>query len=157
MPNATLRSSVARLDTFQVRGGGVTVVMDSTISVPASTTVGFEIVFARVKTGARINGLSRIYNDALGAGVTLSMGFKAVGGNFTSSTTALSTAFTVATANVVGVLPFTDHVNAGRFVWEILGLTSDPGGFADVCGYTAGATTTASAQDVTMTLVYTDE
>jgi hypothetical protein len=155
MPNATLRS-LARLDTLQVRAPG-TIVLDSTISVPSSTVVGYEIVFARVPTNARINGTSRVYNDALGASVTLSMGFKAVGANFTSSTTALSTAFTVAAANVIGTLPFTDHVNCGRPVWELLGLTQDPGGFADVCGYTAGATTTASAQDVTMTLCYTGE
>lgn len=155
MPNATLRS-LAKLDTLQIRGPG-TIVLDSTISVPASTVVGYEIVFARVPTSARINGLSRIYNDALGAGVTLSVGLKNVGGNFTSSTTALSTAFTVAAANVIGTLPFTDHVSAGQFVWQLLGLTADPGGFADVCGYTAGATTTASAQDVTLTLAYTSE
>lgn len=155
MPNATLRSSVARLDTFQIRGGGVTVVLDSTISVPASTTVGYEIVFARVKTGARINGLSRLFNDALGASVTLTLGFKAVGGNFTSSQTALAAATAVATAGSFTVPG--DHANSGRFVWELLGLSADPGGFADVCGYTAGATTTASAQDVTLSLVYTDE
>lgn len=155
MPNATLRS-LAKLDSLQVRGPG-TIVLDSTYSVPASTTVGHEIVFARVPTNARINGTSRVYNDALGSSVTLSLGFKAVGGNFTSSTTALSTAFSVATANVVGTLPFSDHANCGRFVWELLGLSADPGGFADVCGYTAGATTTASAQDVTLTLCYTVE
>lgn len=155
MPDATLRSSVARLDTFQIRGGGVTVVLDSTISVPASTTVGYEIVFARVKTGARINGLSRLFNDALGAGVTLSLGFKPVGGNFTLSGTALAAATAVATAGSFTVPG--DHANAGRFVWELLGLSADPGGFADVIGLTAGATTTASAQDVTLSLVYTDE
>lgn len=155
MPNATLRSSTAKLDTLQVRTmiGGI--VVDSTYSVPASTTVGHEITFARIPTSARINGISRVYNDALGASVTLSLGFKAVNGNITSSTTALSTAFAVATANVIGVLPFTDHTNAGRMVWELLGLASDPGGFVDLCGYTAGATTTASAQDVTLSLYYT--
>lgn len=153
MPNATLRSAV-KLDTLQVKAERATTTLDATYSVPASTTVGHEIVFARVPTNARIHGTSRVYNDALGASVTLSMGFKAVSGNFNSSTTALSTAFAVATANVVGVLPFTDHTSAGRMVWEILGLSADPGGFADVCGYTAGATTTASAQDVTLSLVY---
>lgn len=153
MPNATLRS-VVKLDTLQVKAERAATILDSTISVPASTTVGYEIVFARVPTSARIHGLSRVYNDALGASVTLSMGLKAVSGNFTSSTTALSTAFAVATANVVGVLPFTDHTSAGRTVWELLGLSADPGGFADVCGYTAGATTTASAQDITLSLAY---
>jgi hypothetical protein len=153
MPNATLRS-VAKLDTLQVRGPG-TITLDSTYSVPASTVVGHEIVFARIPTNARINGLSRVYNDALGAAVTLSIGLKAVQGNFTTSNTAVSTAFAVATANVIGTLPITDHTSLGRFAWELLGLSADPGGFADVIGVTAGATTTASAQDVTMTLVYT--
>lgn len=153
MPNATLRS-VVKLDTLQVKAERAATILDATYSVPASTTVGHEIVFARVPTNARIHGLSRVYNDALGASVTLSMGFKAVSGNFTSSTTAMSTAFAVAAANVVGVLPFTDHTNAGRMVWELLGLSADPGGFADVCGYTAGATTTGTAQDVTLSLAY---
>lgn len=155
MPNATLRS-LAKLDTFQVRSPG-TIVLDSTIAVPASTVVGFEIVFARVPTNARINGTSRVYNTALGASVTLSMGLKAVGGNFTSSTTALSTAQTVAAANIIGWVPFTAPANAGRMVWEYLGLSQDPGGFADVCGYTAGATTAAAIHDVTMSLAYTCE
>ena len=155
MPNATLRST-AQLDTFQVRGPGL-VVLDSTYSVPASTVVGHEVVFARVPTNARINGLTRVYNDALGASVTMSFGLKAVSGNFTTSGTALSTAVAVASANVVGFLPRTEHVSAGRMVWELLGLASDPGGFADVIGVTAGATTTATAQDVTMALAYTVE
>jgi hypothetical protein len=153
MPNATLRS-VAQLDTLKVKAERAATILDSTYSVPASTTVGHEIVFARVPTSARIHGLSRVYNDALGASVTMSVGFKPVSANFTASTTALTTAFAVATANVIGVLPFADHTSAGRMVWELLGLSTDPGGFADVCGYTAGATTTASAQDVTLSLVY---
>lgn len=153
MPNATLRS-LAKLDSFQVRSPG-TIVLDSTYSVPASTVVGHEIVFARVPTSCRINGTSRLFNDALGASVTLSLGFKPVGGNFTLSGTALAAATAVATAGSFTVPG--DHANAGRFVWELLGLASDPGGFADVIGVTAGATTTASAQDVTLALAYTCE
>ena len=153
MPNATLRS-LAKLDTLQVRSPG-TIVLDSTYSVPASTVVGHEIVFARIPTTARINGVSRLFNDALGASVTLSIGLKAVQGNFTTSNTAVAAATAVATAGSFTIPG--DHVNAGRFVWELLGLTADPGGFADVIGVTAGATTTASAQDVTLSLVYTCE
>jgi hypothetical protein len=153
MPNATLRS-LAKLDTFQVRGPG-TIVLDSTISVPGSTGVGYEIVFARVPTSARINGISRLLHDALGASVTLSLGFKPVGGNFTVNGAALAALTAVATAGSFTVPG--DHANAGRFVWEMLGLASDPGGFADVIGLTAGATTTATAQDVTLALAYTSE
>ena len=153
MPNATLRS-LAKLDTLQVRSPG-TIVLDSTYSVPASTVVGHEIVFARIPTTARINGVSRLFNDALGASVTLSVGLKAVQGNFTTSNPAIAAATAVATAGSFTIPG--DHVNAGRFVWELLGLTADPGGFADVIGVTAGATTTATAQDVTLSLVYTCE
>jgi hypothetical protein len=153
MPNATLRS-LAKLDTLQVRSPG-TIVLDSTYSVPASTVVGHEIVFARIPTTARINGTSRLFNDALGASVTLSIGLKAVQGNFVTSNTAVAAATAVATAGSFTVPG--DHVNAGRFVWELLGLAADPGGFADVIGVTAGATTTASAQDVTLSLAYTVE
>jgi hypothetical protein len=127
--------------------------LDATYPVPASTVVGHEIVFARIPTSARISGLSRINNDALGASVTLALGLKAVNGNFTTNTTALAAAFAVATA-ATNVQIFGDHVNASRMVWELLGLASDPGGFADVIGTTAGATTTASIQDVTMNLYY---
>jgi hypothetical protein len=153
MPNATLRST-AQLDTLKVKAERATTTVDATYTIPASTVVGHEIVFARIPTNARIHGTSRVYNDAVGAGVTMSVGLKAVNGNFTSSNTAVSTAFTIAAANVIGTLPFTDHVNVGRMVWEILGLAADPGGFADVIGVTAGATTTGSVQDVTMSLVY---
>lgn len=152
MPNATLRTP-GKLDTLQVPVARGAYAADSTYSVPASTPVGHEIVFCRIPTSARINGVSRLLNDALGTSVTMSIGLKAVGGNFTTSNTAIAAATAVATAGSFTIPG--DHANAGKMVWELLGLASDPGGFADVIGVTAGATTTASAQDVTLALVYT--
>lgn len=152
MPNATLRTP-GKLDTLQVPVARGAYAADSTYSVPASTPVGHEIVFCRIPTSARINGVSRLLNDALGTSVTMSIGLKAVGGNFTTSNTAIAAATAVATAGSFTIPG--DHANAGKMVWELLGLASDPGGFADVIGVTAGATTAASAQDVTLALVYT--
>jgi hypothetical protein len=152
MPNATLRTP-GKLNTLQVPVARGAYAADSTYSVPASTPVGHEIVFCRIPTSARINGVSRLLNDALGTSVTMSIGLKAVGGNFTTSNTAIAAATAVATAGSFTIPG--DHANAGKMVWELLGLASDPGGFADVIGVTAGATTTASAQDVTLALVYT--
>lgn len=152
MPNATLRTP-GKLNTLQVPVARGAYAADSTYSVPASTPVGHEIVFCRIPTCARINGVSRLLNDALGTSVTMSIGLKAVGGNFTTSNTAIAAATAVATAGSFTIPG--DHANAGKMVWELLGLASDPGGFADVIGVTAGATTTASAQDVTLALVYT--
>lgn len=157
MPNATLRTP-GKLDTLQVPVARGAYAADSTYSVPASTPVGHEIVFCRIPTSARINGVSRLLHDALGTGapgtsVTMSIGLKAVGGNFTTSNTAIAAATAVETAGSFTIPG--DHANAGKMVWELLGLASDPGGFADVIGVTGGATTTASAQDVTLALVYT--
>lgn len=152
MPNATLRTP-GKLDTLQVPVARGAYAADSTYSVPASTPVGHEIVFCRIPTSARINGVSRLLNDALGTSVTMSIGLKAVNGNFTTSNTAIAAATAVATAGSFTIPG--DHANAGKMAWELLGLASDPGGFADVIGVTAGATTTASAQDVTLALVYT--
>lgn len=152
MPNATLRTP-GKLDTLQVPVARGAYAADSTYSVPAQTTVGHEIVFCRIPTSARINGVSRLLNDALGTDVTMSIGLKAVGGNFATSNTAIASATAVATAGSFTIPG--DHANAGKMVWELLGLASDPGGFADVIGVTAGTTTTNSAQDVTLALVYT--
>lgn len=152
MPNATLRTP-GKLNTLQVPVARGAYAADSTYSVPASTPVGHEIVFCRIPTRARINGVSRLLNDALGTSVTMSIGLKAVGGNFTTSNTAIAAATAVATAGSFTIPG--DHANAGKMVWELLGLASDPGGFADVIGVTAGATTTASARNVTLALVYT--
>ena len=154
MPNATLRS-IVKLDTLQVKAERAATILDSTISVPSGSAAGYEIVFARIPTGARIHGTSRIFWDDLGTSTspTLGLGFKSVQGSITTNTTAMATGLALATAQPQGVIVFSDHVNSGRTVWELLGLSADPGGFVDVIGTTASASTDATG-DVTMSLAY---
>lgn len=154
MPNATLRS-VVKLDTLQVKAERATTTLDATISVPSGSASGYEIVFARIPTGSRIHGTSRIFWDDLASGTspTLGLGFKAVSGNITTSTTAMASGLALSTANLQGAIVFGDHVNSGRTVWELLGLSADPGGFVDVIGTTAAAATDITG-DVTLSLAY---
>lgn len=130
--NATLRSPV-KLGTAQVRRAPGLMFVDSTVEVAAAANSGSVYTMVRIPTDARIHGLSRIAFDDLASvgSPTLSIGFKSVDSNFTTAGTALNDSidcFTAAsTANVIK-----DVANNGKKVWEFLGLTTDPGGFADV-------------------------
>lgn len=153
MANATLRS-VARLGTRQVKAERAATVLDSTYSLASGATANTEIVFARIPTRARIHGISCIsWDDCATSGApTLDLGFKAVDSNFTTDVDALNDGLDLATAtNNARVVK--DHANNGKMVWEYLGLSSDPGGFADVIGTVLDASTNQTG-DVTMALVY---
>ncbi len=130
--NATLRAP-QKLGTAQVRRASGVMFVDSTVEVAAAANANSVYTMVRIPTDARIHGLSRIAFDDLAStgSPTLDIGFKSVDSNFTTDPDALNDGidcFTAAgTANVVK-----DVANNGKKVWEYLGLTTDPGGFADV-------------------------
>lgn len=152
--NATLRS-VLKLGTYAAKAERAATVLDSTVEVAAGASTGSTYTFARIPTDARIHGTSRIAGDILDATAntpTLDLGFKAVDGNFTTSVTALNDGIDLSgTAFDVRLLK--DIATSGKMVWEILGLTSDPGGLADVTG-TILDFAAAAGGTLTLTLVY---
>ena len=150
MPDATLRS-IAKLHSRQLKQfERSTVTYDSTYSVATGAVAGTIIYFVTLPTSARIHGDSFIAWDALGAG-TLNLGFAPVDGNFTAAPTALRSGIAVTSASAADTRPFliADHANNGKLVWELMGLATDPGGFAELIGTTATATTSATG-DVTV-------
>ncbi len=151
--NATLRS-VVKLGTNQVRRAAGLMLADTTVEVAAAANANSVYTMVRIPTDARIHGLSRIaFDDLASSGSpTLDIGFKAVESNFTTDVDALNDGidcFTAAgTANVVK-----DVANNGKKVWEFLGLTTDPGGFADVTITILDAAANTGGT-ISMTLVY---
>lgn len=152
--NATLRDKIAL-------GGRVTkeaqfgsVVMDSTVAVAAAASANSVYTFFRVPTSARIHGLSEVSLDDLAStgAPTLDFGFAAVDSNFTTDDDALNDGIDAATA-ASGTKLIKDLANYGKTVWELLGLSEDPGGLADVIGTIKDAATNTGG-DVTVTLVY---
>lgn len=151
--NANLRS-VTKLGTNQVKAERAATVIDSTVAVAAAASAASVYTFARIPTNARIHNLSEFSRDDLAStgSPTLDWGFAAVDANFTTNDDALNDGVDAAAA-ATGAKLIKDHKNAGQMVWEILGESEDPRGFADViCTIKDAATNTGG--DLTLTLVY---
>lgn len=149
--NATIRSNLG-LTAPRVNVGGNFV--DSTVSVAAAASAGSVYTMYRLPTNARIHGFSRVAFDDLAStgSPTLDFGFKAVDGNFTTDPDALNDGVDVATdAGTANLIK--DHANYGKQVWEILGLSEDPTGHADLTISILDAATNTGG-DVTLTLIY---
>lgn len=152
--NATIRSNVG-LGTRTTKSAMTgAVVLDSTVEVAADASAASVYTFARIPTYARISNLSEISLDDLAStgSPTVDFGFKAVDGNITTDDDAINDGIDAATA-AVGTKLIKDHANAGKMVWEILGLSADPGGLVDVTGTIKDAATNTGGT-VTLTLVY---
>lgn len=152
MPDAILRS-IAEHDTTRVKQfEQATVTLDATYKVPSGTAAGTVIRFGRVRTFARVHASSSLWADALGAG-TLNLGFQAAEPTDKDAPAAAPTALNDGislTAAKTRIDALKDHANAGKTVWELMGLQKDPDCFVDVIG-TTGGTTTAEG-DITLSL-----
>lgn len=109
------------------------VIRVATVEVAAAANANSQYTGPRVSMDARIHGVSTVFFDDLAStgSPTMDFGFKAVGGNFTTDVDALNDGVDVATAAGSARL-IKDVANYGKTVWELLGLSSNPGGFADV-------------------------
>lgn len=156
MPNATLRGG-GRLDTLQVETQRAAVIRDSTVEVGAGATAGTEYVFIRLPTNARIHGQSVVsFDDLASSGSpTLDFGFKGVNGNFTTDDDCVNDGIDVFTA-AAQVKLIKDRANYGKTVWELRGLASDPGGFADLIGTIRDAATNTGGT-LTVTVMYSTD
>lgn len=109
-------------------------VFESTVEVTAAASATSTYWVARLPTNVRVSAQSFIAHDDLAsAGApTLDIGLFSVGSNFTSDDDAINDGIDVATAAGARVGLFKDPANFGKYVWELAGETSDPGGYADV-------------------------
>jgi len=154
MPNATLRASGLTLGTRTARHIVGTVILDSTVEVAAGATAATLYTFARVPTSARINGLSRVSRDDMAdtGAPTIDFGFAPVDTNFTADDDCLNDGIDLATAGTGNLIK--DIANHGKMVWEIIGLSADPGGLADLTGVIRDAAANLGGT-CTVNLVYT--
>lgn len=151
--NGTIRSNLGLVAPRVNIGGNF---VDVTVSVAAAASAGSVYTMYRLPTNARIHGWSRVAFDDLAStgSPTLDFGFKAVDDNFTTDPDALNDGvdvFTSATGGTANLIK--DHANYGKKVWEILGLSSDPTGFADLTISILDAATNTGG-DVTLSLMY---
>jgi hypothetical protein len=149
--NGTIRSNLGLVAPRVNIGGNF---VDSTVSVAAAASAASVYTMYRLPTNARIHGWSRVAFDDLAStgSPTIDFGFKAVDENFTTNDAALNDGVDVATAAGTANL-IKDHANYGKTVWEILGESSDPGGFADLT-ITIKDAATNTGGDVTLSLMY---
>lgn len=152
--NGTIRSNLGLTNSRSNIGGNF---VDVTVSVAAAASAGSVYTMYRLPTSARIHGFSRVaFDDLASSGSpTLDFGFKAVDANFTTDPDALNDGVDVATAAGTANL-IKDHANYGKKVWEILGLSEDPTGFADVIISILDAATNDGG-DVTLSLMYSED
>lgn len=127
--------------------------LDATVKIPAETAAGARYEMFRVPSRARIHGTSRIYWDDLDntTDLMIDIGIANIDGNVTDDPDAINNGLDTSSAGNALVIP--DHANFGKMVWELAGLSSDPGGEV----YITVTTTDHESEtegDVSMTLVY---
>lgn len=129
-------------------------VFDSTVEVTATIEQDSTYWMARVPTSVRLSGLSFIALDDLASAGSpvLDIGLFSVGGNFTSDDDALNASVSASVASarteVLG-----DPAKFGKYVWELAGKTSDPGGYADI-KITLKTAPVVEGGTISMVLVY---
>jgi hypothetical protein len=129
--DGTLRSNLT-IETNAIRyGAGVLV--DATVEVTAAADAASVYTMMRLPMTARIHGTSRMaWDDLASSGApTLDIGLRAVDGNITTDDDAINDGLDAATATVFSPV-IKDIANWGKYLWEVAGLSANPGGFADV-------------------------
>lgn len=152
--NMTLRDKIGLGTRVSKEAQFGTVLMDATVEVAAAADAGSVYTAFRVPTNSRIHGLSEIAFDDLAStgSPTLDIGFAPVDANFTADDDALNDGIDVASAAGTARM-VKDAANYGKTVWEFLGLSSDPGGLADVT-ITIKDAATNTGGTLTATLAY---
>lgn len=153
---ATSRGEKAVTEVVTTRAG--LNVFESTVEVTADASATSTYTMARLPMTARITNLSRLAHDDLASGgsPTFDIGLFAVGENFTSDDDALNDGINVATSAASDVPVMKDPANIGKYVWELAGESSNPGGMADL-KITLKDAACNSGGTVTLTLAYNAE
>lgn len=111
-------------------GGRVRTVIDHMVSVDLAENA--TILMARLPSNAVLHPQSEVHFDDMGTGVTLDIGTaNATGG--TDDPDAINAGIDVASAAGSAAL-FANITDHGKALWELAGLSSDPGGNIDVYG-----------------------
>jgi len=151
---ATSRSELPLVDGKSITTRAGINLFESTVEVTAAAEALSTYWMARLPMNARISHHSGVaWDDLASAGApTLDFGLFAVGSNFTDDAVALSNGLDAATASTFSRLVL-DAADVGKYVWELAGEATNPGGYADI----KVSLVDAAANDggtLTMTLVY---
>lgn len=151
---ATSRGQMAATYPVPTRAGFN--VFEATVEVTAAASATSTYTMARLPMNLRISNLSRLAHDDLAStgSPTFDIGLFPVGTNFTADDDAINDGIDVATAAAADVAIIKDPANIGKYVWELAGESSDPGGFADL-KITLKDAATNTGGTVSMTLAYT--
>lgn len=89
------------------------------------------IYFGQVPSSARILPASILYHEAITGVSDFDIGLKY---GDTVDADVLADGVTIASAGTKSVMTSVSAANRGKYVWQLLGLASDPGGLVDVIG-----------------------
>jgi hypothetical protein len=129
--NITARTSLGP-QTNQIRYG-VGVMLDVVVEVAAAANANSTYTVMRLPTDARIHGTSElVWDDLTDSGSpTLDIGIAPVDGSVTADPDAINDGLVLSSAGT-GARMIKDATNWGKYLWEIAGLSADPGGFVDI-------------------------
>lgn len=131
---ATSRSELPLVDNRAVTARPGMNVFESTVTMTAAASDTSTYWMARLPMNARLSGLSQISHDDLAStgAPTIDVGLTPVGSNFTFDVDAINDGIDVATAAANGLPLIKDPANIGKYVWELAGESTNPGGYADL-------------------------
>lgn len=147
--DATLRSVVA-LRSGQYKSERALTAQDSLVTAAAAADAGSVYTMVRVPMRARIHGTGTVVSTGAPA---FSIGLRAGDASIAVNNTAIAPARTL-TANAETPI-ISDITRRGLMVWQLLGLTSNPEGYADVILVLTGAF--AAGGPIAMTLHYSED
>ncbi len=129
---ATGRSEIALSTSMAVTARAGMNLYESTVEFTAAASDTSTYFMARLPMDARLSNLSTYEHDDLAStgAPTVDVGLKPVGSNFTLDPDAINDGIDV-TAVGAGNLN-KDPANAGKYVWELAGESTNPGGYADL-------------------------
>lgn len=152
----TLRGDVRRANVATLGSGESGNVKKIAVSKSVTARAnGDTLKLVRMPTRARIHGDSLVsWDDLASSGTpTMDIGVASVDGNITSDPDALLAGLAVSTGAGTNKL-VSDHANYGKMLWELAGLSSDPGGELDIYASFVDAATNVTG-DVTLEVEYT--
>lgn len=108
------------------------------VAVPNAAAINDTIEFGEIPSNAILQPSSEIVHTALGAAVTMDIGFKEQGPNV------LASALNVAAAGTKALLAAVTTANLGKACWELAGYATDPRRNLTLQGTITGAAVTGA-------------
>lgn len=120
--------------------------LHDTVEITAGDSINSKYFLAKVPSNARIEPQSQIHFDAIGTSVTLDIGDA-------NDPDGLATFIDISAAGSSIVLEAVDIEDYGKYLWELLGYSEDPGGQLDLYGTLKGAAA-VNTGTLTLALLY---